>query len=490
MDITSFKYRIRIKALFYFKSYGCVEGMFTMVQKKSILIVAGMWLCLLLAACGSEESKGKNTSEKAESKTETNKTDNRTDEQEDVEDGEIALTIEEIIEEEGGKYSGNRYNEPVVNRNLDEKSFQDKDSFQVYNYLLSILSEGPTYKQFVEFFEAFNPTIETTLTETPEGAKVNQPTTEGRQTNIAILLDASGSMAAKIGSKTKMETAKTAIQTFLSSMPEDTNVSLRVYGHKGSNNDSDKKLSCDSTELIYDFKKYNEADFKDTLDTFKPTGWTPIANAINEAKNDFEKIGGSGENIVYIVSDGIETCDGDPVKAAKELHDSNVEAVVNIIGFDLDNKGQKQLLAVAEAGGGSFETVKTAEQFNEIWEKERVRLYNEWSRWSAENYNQVSGESTDKLNELYSKQSDYTNLFLDEQYRLSEAVTYIHSNEQITSETSREVRSLILQRRHILEDYSKEEVRGLIEQLKDESKRVEEQIQEKGKEKKNQYSNN
>ena len=343
--------------------------MVTMVRSKNILIVVAIWLCLLLVACGSEESKGESTPEKAESKTETNETDRKNDEQEDV---EVALTVEEIIQEEGGKYSGNQYNEPVVNRNLDEKSFQDEDSFQVYNYLLSILSEGPTYKEFVEFFEAFNATIETSLTETPEEEKVNQPTTEGGQTNIAILLDASGSMAAKVGSKTKMETAKDAILTFLSSMPEDTNVSLRVYGHKGSNNDSDKKLSCDSTELIYGFKEYNEADIKGALDTFKPTGWTPIAKAINEIKKDFEKMGGSGENIVYIVSDGIETCDGDPVKASNELHDSNVKAVVNIIGFDLDNKGQEQLLAVAEAGGGSFETVNTAEQFNEIWEKERV----------------------------------------------------------------------------------------------------------------------
>ncbi len=497
LDIISIKCRIKNKSTIYFRPYCGIEGMFAMVQRKSILFFVAMWLCLLLAACGSEESKGEKTAGKAESKeeskteskTEAKKMDHQADEQENAEDMKVALTIEEITAEEGGKYAGNRYNEPVVNRNLDAKSFQDKDSFQVYNYLLSILNEGPTYKEFVRFFEEFNPTIETALTETPEGAKVGQSATEGGQKNIAILLDASGSMAAKVGSKTKMETAKAAIQTFLSSMPEGINVSLRVYGHKGSNNDSDKKLSCDSTELIYDLKPYNEANFKGSLNTFKPTGWTPIAKAINETKKDFEKMGGSGENIIYVVSDGIETCDGDPVKAAKELHDSNIKAVVNIIGFDVDNKGQKQLLAVAEAGGGSFKTVNTAEQFNNIWEKERVRLYNEWSRWSAENYNQVAGESSDKLNELYKQKSDFTNLFYEEQNRLSKAVYYLRNHEQISSETSDEVRSLIKQRREILEDYSKEDVRGLIEQLEDESKRVKKEIEEKGKEKKKQYNN-
>ena len=41
-------------------------------------------------------------------------------------------------------------------------------------------------------------------------------------------------------------------------------------------------------------------------------------------------------NIVYIVSDGVETCDGDPVAAAKLLQADNIQAQVNIIGFDVD----------------------------------------------------------------------------------------------------------------------------------------------------------
>lgn len=64
----------------------------------------------------------------------------------------------------------------------------------------------------------------------------------------------------------------------------------------------------------------------------------------------FKKANKPGQNIIYVVSDGIETCDGDSAKEAKELHDSNIKAVVNIIGFDVDSAGQKQLLSVAEAG--------------------------------------------------------------------------------------------------------------------------------------------
>jgi len=458
-----------------------------MIPKKSLMIIA-ICLCLLLTACGFEISKSEKKS--AGKDTETTENEEKTNENEtDLDNMEVALTIEEIIEEDGGKYSGNQYNEPAVHRDLDEKNFQDKDSFQVYNHLLSILNESSAYKEYVSFAEEFNPTIETSLSEIPDGANVEQSLTDGSQTNIVILLDASGSMAAKNGGKTRMETAKEAIKKFVSSMPENANVSLRVYGHKGSNKDSDKKMSCDSTELLYDLKPYNEADFQNSLDKFQPTGWTPIAKAINETRVDFEKGNTDGENIIYVVSDGIETCDGDPVKAAKDLHDSNIKAVINIIGFDVDDKGQKQLLAVAEAGGGSFETVKTAEQFNELWEKERVRLYSEWSKWIYENYNEVSSESANKQNELHSKKGDFINTIYQEAKRLNDTMYYLRKQEQITSDTLSEVSSLIQQRKDILLDYNEEKYQGLIDEFIAESERVRNEIHEKGQEKRDQYSN-
>lgn len=457
--------------------------------KKPTLIFVTLFFILALAACGSKETGDKKAS--SEATKQTSKKAAKNDETENqTEEMKVATTIEEIAAEKPGKYSANGYNKAIVHRNLDEKSFQDKDSFQVYNSLLNLMSEGEKYKEFVTFADEFNKEIETVITKTPDGKLSEQSTGENGNANIAILLDASGSMAAKIGGKTKMELAKEAIDQFVASMPEGANVSLRVYGHKGSNKDSDKEISCGSTELVYDLKPYDKGNFKASLGKFKPTGWTPIAKAINETKKDFEKAKLSGQNIIYVVSDGIETCNGDPVKAAKDLHDSNIKAVVNIIGFDVDNSGQKQLLAVAEAGGGQFETVNTAEQFKRVWEKQRVRLYNEWSRWSAENYNQVSSEISKKLNTLYSKKSDFSNLMYDEKSHLTDAAYYLRQKEQISSETREEVESLIQQRRKIIEDYINEKYKGLIEHVETEGKRIKKEIEEKGKEKKDQYSNN
>ena len=462
-------------------------------MKKNLFLFMMLFLIIgILSACGSDETtKGQASSDKAKSE-ETEKDKEKEEDKEEAntekDEIEISTTVEEIVAEKSGEYAGNSYNEAVVHRDLDDNSFQDKDSFQVYDYLLGLMSESDTYKEYYDFAEEYNAGIETAISGTPEGMKLDDGQVVNGTSNIAILLDASGSMAQKVGGKTKMELAKQAINEFVASMPEGANISLRVYGHKGSNSDSDKKVSCASTEVVYELNPYNESKFQDSLNSFKPTGWTPIANAINETKKDFENVDKQAQNIIYVVSDGIETCDGNPVKAAKDLHDSNIKAVVNIIGFNVNTEGQKQLLDVAEAGGGTFETVDSADDFKRVWEKERVRLYNEWSKWSSKNYNEVSSEQSDKINELYGKKSDFTNLTYAEKSHLNDAIYYLQKNEQINSDVRGEIQSLIDQRHKIIVGYE-ETYKELIDHVETEGKNMKEEINQKGDEMKDKYKN-
>ncbi|RHW38116.1 VWA domain-containing protein [Neobacillus notoginsengisoli] len=460
------------------------------MKKKKLFLFAVLLfsIVLVLSACGAKEKASGDKNKNEETAGAKEKDQKHSAEAEEKEDEfKIASSVEDIIEEKAGKYSGNAYNKAVVHRALDEKSFQDKDSFQVYEELLNLIREGENYRPFYDFYESFNPSIETSLTKMPGGMKLSDDGDLDMNVNIAILLDASGSMAQKIGGKTKMELAKDAINQFVASMPEEANVSLRVYGHKGSNSDSDKQLSCGSTEVVYELKPYNEADFKSSLGKFQPTGWTPIANAISETKADFERAGNEGENIIYVVSDGVETCDGDPVKAAKELHDSNIKAVVNIIGFDVDSQGQKQLIAVAEAGGGEYETVKTAKDFEKLWEEERRRLWNEWWNWGSKNWNEVWNEQTKKSNELFNQKSKFSNLTYDEKSRLTEASYYLKDKDQISYEVRQEVDSLIQQRFNIMRDYVEEKYKEKRDTLKTEGDNLKKSIKEKEEEMKAKY---
>ncbi|WP_017185814.1 VWA domain-containing protein, partial [Alkalibacillus haloalkaliphilus] len=146
--------------------------------------------------------------------------------------------------------------------------------------------------------------------------------------NVEILLDASGSMGAYVGNRTQMDIAKEAIQSFMAEVPEAANVSLRVYGHEGSSSASDKELSCAGIEQVYGFAPYDETEFQEALNQFEPRGWTPLADALEQSREALSEYDASNHtNLIYVVSDGIETCDGDPVKVAQSLAESNAQPI-------------------------------------------------------------------------------------------------------------------------------------------------------------------
>ena len=83
--------------------------------------------------------------------------------------------------------------------------------------------------------------------------------------NVEIILDASGSMANVIDGKTRMELAKEAIRDFVSQVPEEANVSLRVYGHTGTGDEADKAASCAAIEEVYERGPYDSGKFEEAL---------------------------------------------------------------------------------------------------------------------------------------------------------------------------------------------------------------------------------
>ena len=68
------------------------------------------------------------------------------------------------------------------------------------------------------------------------------------------------------------------------------------------------------------------------------------------------------ETTLVLVSDGKETCQGDPCALVKSLKGKGIKLKTHVIGFDVTDEEKQQLACIAEAGGGKYFTAKSADQ--------------------------------------------------------------------------------------------------------------------------------
>jgi Ca-activated chloride channel homolog len=244
----------------------------------------------------------------------------------------------------------------------------------------------------VEKVLAFDPSIDVDHETPEEGASAGDLGEEELPgtSHFSILLDASGSMNVQNETGTRLDEAKEAIEHFVEQLPEGSTMSLRVYGHVGSNKNEDKELSCSTTEVVYAGASDVEA-LNTELEKVEANGWTPLAKAIEQSEQHIPE--NATDAIVYIVSDGIETCDGDPVAAAQQLVEKDIQPVINIIGFQVEEEEHQLLMDVAAAGNGTYFDVNSKQELNELWNEEYERMMQAWSDWQQEAMKAVDEQS-------------------------------------------------------------------------------------------------
>lgn len=320
-----------------------------------------------------------------------------------------------------GPYGGDQYDEAAVREEMNNwpEGLEPEDYFRA---IVSLTSAD--YRKYQEALEATEVAF-SELTGTPVSEAAADAPEHAPPLNIQILLDASGSMAGQMEGRTKMDLAKEAITDFAESLPEEANVSLRVYGHAGSNQPDGKELSCTTTEEVYPLGKYENKAFSEALAGISPTGYTPIGLAMDKAAADLESRESDGQNVVYVVSDGKETCGGDAAAAAKRMQQDGIQAVVNIIGFDIGEDERKSLEAIAEAGGGEYLRADTAEELRNTFREERTVLINEWNSWVVDNINTNNSEVIDYVNDSNAYQTEAVKLLNEEELRQRELSRYL-----------------------------------------------------------------
>jgi von Willebrand factor type A domain len=167
--------------------------------------------------------------------------------------------------------------------------------------------------------------------------------------SVLLILDASGSMNAKLpNGETRIEVARRAVKGVASLVPAQTQLSLRLYGAQSPAS----QKNCQDTHLAAPFgpASANGGVITTTVDGAKAQGYTPIAYSLGQAANDFPA--DAKERVIVLVSDGKETCQGDPVVTARALAGKNI--TVHAVGFVVDTAARGQLQAIARATGGSY----------------------------------------------------------------------------------------------------------------------------------------
>lgn len=243
-----------------------------------------------------------------------------------------------------------------ISHKLDEDA-SDKEIARLFKQLLYI---GAYDYEPIEPIERFSYVI---FKNDGKDQFTHRKIRENANVNVEIVLDCSGSMAKRINGESMMNIAKSSIGKVLSEMPANANVGVRVFGHKGDNSNAKKEESCNANELIHPIKKLDVQGIESDLASLKPTGWTSISKSIEEGTKDLSKFKGKKNlNILYIVTDGIETCGENPATVAKRLKNEKTDIVLGIVGFNVDATQDNVLKEIAKAGGGYYSSARDADK--------------------------------------------------------------------------------------------------------------------------------
>ena len=157
-------------------------------------------------------------------------------------------------------------------------------------------------------------------------------------TRVLFLLDASGSMADAWENEEGISREKFAVARELLTKAIDSVVQegkpvefgLRVFGHQSARQLKD----CEDTKLEVTFARDNRARLRTVLDRITPQGWTPIAYSLFLAAHDFPD-DDRATNVVVLITDGLENCDGDPCAASEALRNQRISLKPYVIGLGL-----------------------------------------------------------------------------------------------------------------------------------------------------------
>jgi hypothetical protein len=168
------------------------------------------------------------------------------------------------------------------------------------------------------------------------GSNADRPRASvGSGTAVEIVLDTSGSMLAALDDGAlRIDVAKAVLTELVTeTLPEGVPVVLRVFGEEPD--------SCE-TRLAVPLQPLDPEAMSAEIQGLVVVNLvrTPLGAALEQVARDLA--GHEGPKIVVLVTDGEETCDGDPAAAIQSLIDQGIDVRVNIVGFALEDETLKE----------------------------------------------------------------------------------------------------------------------------------------------------
>ncbi|MEM7330953.1 MAG: Ig-like domain-containing protein [Chloroflexota bacterium] len=167
---------------------------------------------------------------------------------------------------------------------------------------------------------------------------------------VEIILDASWSMTMSFVNTTRFNGAQRSLDDIVNDvLPEGTPFALRVFGN------IEGDFSC-RTDLMVPYGPLDRAAVNEVVANASPrfNANTPIAASLALVAEDLAA-STEEERIVVLLTDGEETCDGDPAAAIEALVDAGFNVQVNIVGLSIaDENLRTEFERWAELGGGTY----------------------------------------------------------------------------------------------------------------------------------------
>ena len=162
-------------------------------------------------------------------------------------------------------------------------------------------------------------------------------------------------MWGQVEGKNKIVIAREVLADITAKTPSGMDLGLVAYGHR-------REGDCADIETIAAIGALAQPELIQKVNAINPKGKTPITASIEQALAAAKA--NPDPTTIVLLSDGLETCGGDPCSSVKKAKQSGANFLLHVIGFDLAKEDTAALECAAQAGGGMYFDAKNAAELS------------------------------------------------------------------------------------------------------------------------------